>query len=58
MKDDEILSQIMEQGSEKDNEEKIKFSCYVNLKEKFNYKKITFIVTNKKIYSFRKKNFK
>jgi hypothetical protein len=56
MKDDENLRQVMELGNNYGIEENVKFSCWVNLRENFRiYKKITFIITNKKIYSFRYK---
>jgi hypothetical protein len=61
MKYDEVLHQVIELGRNNDDiQESVLFSCKINLKGTTlnQYKKITIIITHKKIYSLRKKNIK
>ena len=60
MAHDEALHQVMQLGNDNGIEEKVKFSCMTNLKGTILniYKKINIAITNKKIYSMRKKNIK
>jgi hypothetical protein len=61
MKDDQDLKDCMKLGNEDGIPESVKFSCKINLKGTSalnQYQKISFVVTNKKIYSARKKKIK